>query len=198
MRLPYVLLLAVCVVIVSCDALSAFDYEQEAAATQNAQLPGSPGFLAAAQPHDTSGKRLLRSEFVPADDAVDDEEERGIPGLSKLKDVVQKGKTKVNDQVLWRNYRSMLKTGFSDRGITEAWINQGKTSAKIFDRWIRLGKSERQAAKNLLKEGKSPEELFTVLKSRGMSIEGIWNVWSGAGLEKAQLSAILTKLAAKN
>ncbi|KAG3063707.1 hypothetical protein PI124_g18000 [Phytophthora idaei] len=108
MRLPYVLLLAVCVVILSCDALSAFDYEQEAAAPQNAQLWGSPGFLAAAKTQDMSGKRLLRSEFVNEDDVVDDNEERGIPGLSKVNEILQKGKTKVNDQMLWMNYRKNI------------------------------------------------------------------------------------------
>ncbi|KAG3108044.1 hypothetical protein PI124_g11618 [Phytophthora idaei] len=183
MRLPYVLLLAVCIVIASCDArLSAVDYEQEAAAAQNAKLS-----LAAAEYRGTSGKRLLRSDdFAPEDDDVNNAEERGIPGLSKLNEMVRKGKTKVSDQVLLRKYRSMLKPGFSDKAITKAWIHQGKTSAKIYDRWIRLGKSERQAANNLLREGKTPEELFTVLRSRGMELEDMSKVWSGAKLDESK------------
>ncbi|KAG6948070.1 hypothetical protein JG688_00015258 [Phytophthora aleatoria] len=175
MRLPYVLLLAMCIVIASCDALSAFDFEQEAAAPQIAQL------------RDTSGKRLLRSEFVPADGAGNDEEERGIPSLSKLKDVVQKGKTKANDQLLKMEYNKNIKIGFTDEAINKAWIHQRKAPAKIFDRWIRLGKSERQAANNLLREGTTPKDLFTVLKSRGMGLEDMYKVWSNANLDETIL-----------
>ncbi|KAG2784390.1 hypothetical protein PC129_g19680 [Phytophthora cactorum] len=191
MRVPSVLLLAVCIVIASCDArLSAADYEQDAVAAQNAKHS-----VAAAEYRDTSGKRLFRSDdFAPEDDDVDDAEERGIPGLSKLNEMVQKGKTKVLDQQLWSKYRSMLKSGFSDKAITEAWIHQGKTSAKIYDRWIRLGKSQNQAAKNLLREGIEPEELFKVLKSRGMKMQDMSNIWRNAGLDETEFYLTWAKL----
>ncbi|ETP42584.1 hypothetical protein F442_10522 [Phytophthora nicotianae P10297] len=198
MRPIYVLLLAVCIAIASCDAVSAFATEQEGATAQRA----------AAEYRGTSGKRLLRSDNTAnADDDVDEEERRF--GVSKLTEVVKKGKTKLidkqvllqtklKDKQLLRNYQQLLKGGFSDEAITGAWLTRGKSLDDIFDRWIRLGKSERQAANNLLKQNKTPDDLYSVFAQRGMNSEQIQTLWRSLKLDEDKLIALQKKFVLVN
>ncbi|ETP42593.1 hypothetical protein F442_10514, partial [Phytophthora nicotianae P10297] len=194
MRPIYVLLLAVCIAIASCDAVSAFATEQEGATAQSA----------AAEYRGTSGKRLLRSDNTAnADDDVDEEERRF--GVSKLTEVVKKGKskmidmhTKLKDQSLLGTFQLMKKGGFSDEAITGAWLTRGKSLDDIFDRWIRLGKSERQAANNLLKQNKTPDDLYSVFAKRGMNSEQIQTLWRSLKLDEDKLIALQKKFVPVN
>ncbi|ETL38280.1 hypothetical protein F442_10360 [Phytophthora nicotianae P10297] len=187
MRLPYVLLLAVCIIIASCNALSA--YEQEAVVAQNAQRWSSTHSVAAAETGDTSGKRLLRSDSIPTVDA----EERALPGMTKLTETLKKWisalRSKLSNKKLWWNYQKLGKQKLSDLDITGMWLKNGKSYDDIFDRWIRLDKSPRQAAKNLLNHGTTTNDLYKVLRKRNMNLETIRPIWREVGLTEYQLRA---------
>ncbi|ETI44903.1 hypothetical protein PPTG_01851 [Phytophthora nicotianae INRA-310] len=191
MRLPLVLLLAVCIAITSCAALSAFATEQETSVAQTAKRWGSPHSIAAAGDRDMSGKQLLRADNLLLVDNDVDAEERGLPAITKLTDMVKKGKfavgTKLSDKMLWVKYQKLLKQKLSDLDITGMWLKSGKSPDKIFDRWIRLDKSPRQAAKNLLNHGTTANDLYKVLKKRNMDLETIRPIWRDLGLTENQL-----------
>ncbi|ETL38196.1 hypothetical protein F441_10503 [Phytophthora nicotianae CJ01A1] len=191
MRLAYLLLLAVCVVIASCNALSGS--EQETAAGQNAQRVGSFHSVAAAEYRGASGKRLLRSDTLPTVTDDVDAEERALPSITKLSELAKKGKsavsTKLNNKMLWLKYQKLLKQQFSDLDITGMWLKSGKGPDKIFDRWIRLSKSPKQAAQNLLNHGTTTNDLYKVLRKRNMNLETIRPIWRDLGLTENQLRA---------
>ncbi|KUF85833.1 hypothetical protein AM588_10001007 [Phytophthora nicotianae] len=191
MHLPHVLLLALCIAIASCDAISAFVTEQEAAVVQNAQRLGLSHSVVAARDRGASGKRLLRSDNLPTVTNDVDAEERALPGITKLSELAKKGKsavsTKLSDKMLWLKYHKLGKQKLSDLDITGMWLKSGKGPDKIFDRWIRLSKSPKQAAQNLLNHGTTTNDLYKVLRKRNMNLETIRPIWRDLGLTENQL-----------
>ncbi|KAG3056077.1 hypothetical protein PI124_g23504 [Phytophthora idaei] len=172
MRLAYVLLLAVCIAITACDALSAFgDYGYEAAAMQNAKLRGMPD------------KRLLRSDnFAHENDAVD-AEERGIPGLLKLKEFA---KTEKNNDRLHK-YASLVAKGYSDDAIFKTWMKETKDLDRVYNSWFRLRKSDKDTSELMFKNGVSPENLYRILDKRGVGMDGMYKLWRDLGLDERRI-----------
>ncbi|ETP14685.1 hypothetical protein F441_10394 [Phytophthora nicotianae CJ01A1] len=170
MHLPHVLLLALCIAIASCDAISVLSLNKKllSCKTLNVWAYLTPSLLL---------------EIVAR--------LRALPGITKLSELAKKGKsavsTKLSDKMLWLMYQKLGKQKFSDLDITGMWLKSGKGPDKIFDRWIRLSKSPKQAAQNLLNHGTTTNDLYKVLRKRNMNLETIRPIWRDLGLTEYQL-----------
>ncbi|KAG6943674.1 hypothetical protein JG687_00018309, partial [Phytophthora cactorum] len=82
--------------------------------------------------------RSLRSvDTVVESDTVDDEE-RGIPGVSRLSEWVKKGKVK--DLIGYLKYKLSIKLGKKDTDIFKRWTEQGKDMDDLYKLWLRADK----------------------------------------------------------
>ncbi|KAG3103555.1 hypothetical protein PI124_g14130 [Phytophthora idaei] len=121
MRFAYTLLL-VFLFIASCNAASTV--------AKNKNQPILSRNTGASITHrsvgdDNSAIRSLRSvDTVVESDTVDDEE-RGIPGVSRLSEWVKKGKDK--DLIDYLKYKLSIKLGKKDTDIFNAGQSKGKT-----------------------------------------------------------------------
>ncbi|ETL78539.1 hypothetical protein L917_20665 [Phytophthora nicotianae] len=188
MRLLYELLFALCVVITVCDAVSpSNDYALEATVQQSGRLRASHRSRAAAEARGMPDYRLLRTDsFVTENDAAD-VEQRGIPGLSKLSEWIEKGKSKMSDLQLRIQYKDVVRHGVSDDRVTKAWVQRGKPAEDIYNRWIRLKKSDLEASKLLLEQNLKPRDLYDLWAGRGMSMEDIYKLWRELKLDDTQI-----------
>ncbi|KAK1943960.1 hypothetical protein P3T76_005356 [Phytophthora citrophthora] len=165
MKFTYVLLLVLCIVITTCDALSTGqDNEYQAVVSPLA-------------------KRSLRTvDTIESDD----EEERGI-FPSSFKNIIKKGTSKASDWDLMHKYKSLQKARWSDDDIYQLWVRQRKDADKIYTRWIRLGKSEEQVSQLFLRNGLNPEYLYSILTRQGKSMDDIYSLWQKVGLHNGQI-----------